>query len=1137
MGLGLVAQAQTTPNVKIDILGIGAESLLGGDLTDANNDGLDDLGGATDSSWDWKGITASHEPDFQGGENSFNIFDNKVGGGNDKWCCDDPTPDAPVWVAVEFKSAVSISHFTVTSGNDTPTRDPRDWAIQGSNDGTTYQNIYRFVDTPPWTERNQVIKFTLPAASPAYKFIRYIAYDTEANLHQINEIEYFGKVGGGSSPLANGLVAYWNFDASNFEDAVGVYDGTANGAAAIPFVNGKSGFGKAISLNGEDQFVEITGGQPDDLAFAGGSVSIAGWFKVGSFDTSWQALVAKGEGNNWRVARRGTENGIAYAGGVTDTPAGKDVNDGNWHHFVAISDHTGANFATAVYIDGVRDTTIEGSANLTANGKGVMIGENPDARSREFEGELDDIAIWGRVLSDAEIAELATKPLSEILGAVQGDTDKDGMPDDWEKSYGFNPNDPSDASKDFDGDGATNLQEFQAGTDPTDVTKPTIVAAATSSTFNSITLTLSEEVDPATVVAGNFTITPTLAISGVSYAKKIVTLTTANQTPGGTAYTVAVKGLKDTSKNEIATGTQVTVFSYLLTKSGVAKISVWEGITGTPVDGLYADERYPASPTRTGTLFSFNSRDYLPTDSLENYGAQMDALVTPTQTGNYRFFIYSDDASQLFLSTDATEGNLAQIAEESGCCNFFTEPDSPRTSEPQALTAGRSYYLRLVYKEGGGGDYGQVAWRREGDATPAGSLTPISGAFLSSPVDLAAPAEGVFLTRTPGVNAVNVAPNQTIRIVHADGKVAWTDANVSLKLDGATVPATITKAGTQVTVTYTPTDLLASESSHTIILTHPNPAGAATTTEWSYKIAKYGGPTRDKVANRPGLLFGTAANTDDKGGRTSAAGDRGMNFGNGTGSINVLDGTFINAAAATDKLSVAFWQKNTVRAGSTFWFNSPSSNNGTRGFQAHVPWSDGTIYFDSAGCCAADTQRINLNIDQYPGYSGDATWWNSWHHYAFVKNGAVKEIYIDGQLFHSGGGDPLPTDFTNLILGGGPGINDNRMAGTIDDFAIYGGALTAAQVDALAKGGAPGGAPNMIAHWDFNEAPATNVRLAVTRSGNNVTIVSDPAALPSGWVLQTAPSITGPWTTQAGATTPVTVPIGAGNAFLRATKP
>ena len=101
--LGLSTQAQTTPNVQVEILGEGVDFLLGGDLTDPENDGLDALEAATDPSWNWVEITASHEPDFEGGENSFNIFDNKVGGGNDKWCCDDPTPDNPVWVAVNEK--------------------------------------------------------------------------------------------------------------------------------------------------------------------------------------------------------------------------------------------------------------------------------------------------------------------------------------------------------------------------------------------------------------------------------------------------------------------------------------------------------------------------------------------------------------------------------------------------------------------------------------------------------------------------------------------------------------------------------------------------------------------------------------------------------------------------------------------------------------------------------------------------------------------------------------------------------------------------------------------------------------------------------------------------------------------------
>ena len=91
----------------------------------------------------------------------------------------------------------------------------------------------------------------------------------------------------GQSPVTQGLVAYWNFDKSDFKDSVGEFHGTGNGADPIAFTAGKGGFGQSMVLNGVDQMVEITGGEPDDLAFAGGSMSVAGWFKVGAFDKSW----------------------------------------------------------------------------------------------------------------------------------------------------------------------------------------------------------------------------------------------------------------------------------------------------------------------------------------------------------------------------------------------------------------------------------------------------------------------------------------------------------------------------------------------------------------------------------------------------------------------------------------------------------------------------------------------------------------------------------------------------------------------------------------------------------------------------------------------------------------------------------
>ncbi|MGI9242647.1 MAG: type I secretion C-terminal target domain-containing protein, partial [Verrucomicrobiales bacterium] len=52
------------------------------------------------------------------------------------------------------------------------------------------------------------------------------------------------------------------------------------------------------------------------------------------------------------------------------------------------------------------------------------------------------------------------------VSLAESDADSDGMPDWWEDYYGLNRNSATDASGDLDGDGLTNLQEFQGGTDP-----------------------------------------------------------------------------------------------------------------------------------------------------------------------------------------------------------------------------------------------------------------------------------------------------------------------------------------------------------------------------------------------------------------------------------------------------------------------------------------------------------------------------------------------------------------------------------------------------------------------------------------------------------------------------------------------
>ncbi len=69
----------------------------------------------------------------------------------------------------------------------------------------------------------------------------------------------------------------------------------------------------------------------------------------------------------------------------------------------------------------------------------------------------------GRIIDSQE--EVGGWPGLEAAEAP-ADADRDGLPDEWERAHGLDPNDPSDQALDADGDGYTNLEEYFNGTDP-----------------------------------------------------------------------------------------------------------------------------------------------------------------------------------------------------------------------------------------------------------------------------------------------------------------------------------------------------------------------------------------------------------------------------------------------------------------------------------------------------------------------------------------------------------------------------------------------------------------------------------------------------------------------------------------------
>jgi len=189
--------------------------------------------------------------------------------------------------------------------------------------------------------------------------------------------------------------------------------------------------------------------------------------------------------------------------------------------------------------------------------------------------------------------------------------------------------------------------------------------------------------------------------------------------------------------------------------SGTILREYWLNVTGGTVSSLTSNANYPNSPTGSGPLTSFEG----PTNTADNYGSRVRGYVHPPITGAYTFWIASDDASDLLLSTNDSPANATRIAFVSEWTDSrqWTKFTSQRSASIN-LVGGQRYYIEAIQKEATGGDNLAVSWQGPGMAQaviPGNFLSPFvpgpAGSFALS-VTKAGTGAGTVTSSPTGVN-------------------------------------------------------------------------------------------------------------------------------------------------------------------------------------------------------------------------------------------------------------------------------------------------------------------------------------------------------------------------------------------------
>ena len=230
--------------------------------------------------------------------------------------------------------------------------------------------------------------------------------------------------------ITTGLVGRWTFD-SNANDASGNGNhGTLGGNATIDTTTATNivGTGK-LSLDGVDDYVDLTSHTSSFSGLTQGT--IAAWVK--STATGDRTIFDIGDGataqnfvsffvNNGKLTLSILDGNAQ----VLITASTASINDGNWHQVAFTVNGSG----NQLYIDGAAaartftagsssTTTFISALNSTIN---TTIGAfNDGAINGEFLGTLDDVRVYNRALTGADVTELYELS-NPIISNLAGDS-------------------------------------------------------------------------------------------------------------------------------------------------------------------------------------------------------------------------------------------------------------------------------------------------------------------------------------------------------------------------------------------------------------------------------------------------------------------------------------------------------------------------------------------------------------------------------------------------------------------------------------------------------------------------------------------------------------------------------------------
>ena len=218
---------------------------------------------------------------------------------------------------------------------------------------------------------------------------------------------------------SNGLVGYWGFNGNANDQSGNSNNGTVNGATLTTGHDGTSN--SAYKFNGINQWISVLNSNSLNPTSQN---TISLWCQS-TFNSNTNVGIV-GKWNNGTNAPQYvmqiTSNGMNYNlytnQQKTATETTNNTKDGIWHNYIGTWDGQ----MMKLYRDGLLITSIAQTGSVTTNSQGLEFGRYAGGsgigvNQNYYNGNIDDIGIWNRALTQQEITALfksCTNPIATI---------------------------------------------------------------------------------------------------------------------------------------------------------------------------------------------------------------------------------------------------------------------------------------------------------------------------------------------------------------------------------------------------------------------------------------------------------------------------------------------------------------------------------------------------------------------------------------------------------------------------------------------------------------------------------------------------------------------------------------------------